>query len=205
MRIEKGFLVGITGNSGCGQTIAAGFIKSSCSGICSLDRTGHRMLERRYVVSELSEKFSRPDFIHLDGEDLRAELRMIVFDDSEALALLNSVLHPRMTRWALQTASILRKRKGIWLLEGALICELGIHEYLDYLIVIRDSEDRCVSRVAIRDMISEDEAGKRWRSQMPIKKKVSLADAVVNNSGRLDNMKRQIRTIFDTMKENLQN
>ena len=196
-----GFLIGITGNSGCGQTTAAKYISNDCSGICSLDQIGHRLLDRQYVISELADVFSRPDFNNMDGKSIRSELRKIVLNDTKAYANLNSVLHPRMIRWVVNSARILRKLKGIWILEGALICELGIHEYLDYLIVIQDSESRCISRVAARDKISLKEAAKRWEVQLPIDKKSAMADGVVNNSGELDNMKQQILTIFHRIKK----
>lgn len=202
---NNGFLVGITGNSGCGQTTAANYISEECSGICSLDLVGHRLLDRQYVISGLSDAFSRPEFNHLDGESTRSELRKIVLNDTKAYAILNSVLHPRMIRWAVNSARILRQLKGIWVLEGALICELGIHELLDYLIVVQDSEKRCISRVAARDNISLEDAAKRWEVQLPIKNKLTMADEVVNNSGELDNLKQQILTIFQRIKKNLLN
>ena len=200
-----GFLIGITGNSGCGQTTAAKYISEECSGICSLDQIGHRLLNRQYVISELSDAFSRPDFNHLDRESIRAELRKIVLNDAKAYAILNSVLHPRMIRWAVHSAKILRKLKGIWVLEGALICELGIHELLDYLIVVQDSKQRSISRVSARDNISLEDAAKRWEVQLPIENKSTIADAVVNNSGELDYMKQQILTIFQCIRKNLLN
>lgn len=200
---NNGYLIGITGNSGCGQTTAAKYIINECSGICSLDHIGHRLLNRKYVISELADAFSRAEFNHLNGESIRAELRKVVLNDTKAYERLNSVLHPRIIRWAVHSARILRKQKGIWVLEGALICELGIHELLDYLIVIQDSEDRCISRVAARDNISLKDAAKRWEMQLPIENKLTFADKVVNNSGGLDSMKQQVLTIFQGIKKNL--
>ncbi len=200
-----GFLIGITGNSGCGQTTAAKYLNEECSGICSLDLVGHRLLNRQYVISELAEAFSRPEFNHLDGESIRTELRKIVLNDTEAYAILNAVLHPRMIGWAVQCAQTLRKLKGIWILEGALICELRINDLLDYLIVVEDSEHRCISRVAARDNISFEDAAKRWKVQLPIENKSKMADAVVDNSGELDNLKQQILTIFRCIKKNIMN
>lgn len=205
MSDTSGFLIGITGNSGCGQTTAAEYLNKECSGLCSLDLVGHRLLNRQYVTSELADAFSRPEFNHLDGKSIRTELRKIVHSYPEAYAVLNAVLHPRMIGWAVQCAQTLRKLKGVWILEGALICELGINDLLDYLIVVEDSEHRCISRVAARDNISYEDAAKRWRVQLPIEYKSRLADAVVINSGELDNLKQQILAIFHRIKKNLMN
>lgn len=205
MSDTAGFLIGITGNSGCGQTTAAEYLNDECAGICSLDMVGHRLLDRHYVISELADAFSRPEFNHMAGKTIRTELRAIVHNDPEAYAVLNAVLHPRMIGWAAQCAQALRKMKGVWILEGALICELGINDLVDFLIVVQDSELRSISRVAARDNISYEDAAERWKVQLPIEYKSRLADAVVINSGEPDYMGQQILTIFQRIRKNLMN
>lgn len=190
-------LVGITGNSGCGQSTAAGFIAEHCSGVCSLDRIGHRILARAYVLRELADDFSRKDFLTMNEAEVRMELGSVVFDDIEKMNVLNSVLHPRMIRWASMTAAVLTGREGTWVLEGALIYELGIDRYLDYLVTVEDTIERSAEHLVIRDNISAEYAFKRWKHQLPIEVKSSRADYIVHNSKDLDYMKQQILTIFE--------
>jgi dephospho-CoA kinase len=194
-------LVGITGNSGCGQSTAAGFIAGRCAGVCSLDRIGHRLLTRAYVLRDLADEFSREDLLTMNEKNVRLELGSVVFDDIEKMNVLNSVLHPRMIRWASMTAAILTGKKGIWVLEGALIYELGIDEYLDYMITVEDTIERSAEHLTIRDNISAEYALKRWKYQFPIHTKSSRADYVVDNSKDLDYMKQQILTIFEEIED----
>ena len=192
-------LVGITGNSGCGQSTAAGFASDMCAGVCSLDEIGHRLLEKRYIVSLLAESLCRNDLRTLRGPDLRKELGRTAFSDAGVLEAINSVLHPRMQGIVRLAASAARKAPGIRVLEGALLIELGLAPLMDRLIVVRDSLERCSARVAARDSVALEETSRRWRSQLPIDDKASMADWVVDNSGSKDDMRTSIVSIFASM------
>jgi len=200
-RSDRTILVGITGNSGCGQTTAAGFASAYCSGVCSLDETGHRLLERQYVLSDLVMRYCMPELSELRGDDLRSVLRDIVFDDPHEMEKLNSVVHPRMKRWAISSAARLRNGadNGIWVLEGALIYELGLDALLDLVIVVSDTPERCARRISVRDGISTGEALKRWSFQMSLAEKEAACDIVITNQGSEDDMGRAIRSIFVRM------
>ncbi len=203
MAPDTGYLVGITGNSGCGQSTAAGFVADQCAGVCSLDGVGHRLLTKRYVLRELADGFSRSSLQAMNEDEIRSELGSMVFDDPQKMAVLNSILHPRMIRWASTSAALMGNSRGIRVLEGALIYELEIDRYLDYIIVIEDTADRCAERLAARDDISEEYALKRWKRQLPINTKVSRADYVVRNSKDPDYMKQQILNIFVDIEKRL--
>ncbi len=203
MNYDSGYLVGITGNSGCGQSTAAGYIADRCEGVCSLDRIGHRLLSKQYVLRDLAAGFSKNSLLTMKENEIRSELRNIVFDEPEMMVILNSVLHPRMVRWASTTAAILESSRGIRILEGALIYELGIDTYLDYMIVIEDTVERSAERLAERDDISTEYALKRWNQQLPVNDKSSRADYVVHNSKDLDYLKQQILNIFEELEGRL--
>lgn len=196
-----GLLLGITGNSGCGQSTAAAFIENRCKGVCSLDRIGHRLLSKDYVLRDMADKFSDIDFLSMSEKEVRSKLGSIVFDDEEKITILNSILHPRMIRWASASSAALGSSSGIRILEGALIYELGIDRYLDCIIVVADKAVRSAERLVLRDGISSDYALKRWAQQFSIDEKISRADYVVNNSGDLNYLRQQILTIFEELED----
>lgn len=193
-------LVGITGNSGSGQSTAAGFAAEVCSGVCSLDAVGHRLLDRTYVISDLAMRLCRPDLLRLRGVALRRELGRSAFSDPALLDAVNAVLHPRMIGWARSAAVTLRTLPGLRVLEGALIIELGIAPLLDRLIVVRDTLERSARRVGLRDGIPEAEVARRWSRQLPLETKAEMADWVVDNLGTQADMRIRILSIFAEMK-----
>ncbi len=199
----RGCTVGITGNSGCGQSTAASYVAEKCEGLCSLDTIGHRLLNKRYVQRDLADRFSNSSMQAMDESEIRSELRSIVFDDPQKMSILNSILHPRMVRWASTSAELMKNTKGIKILEGALIYELEIDRYLDYMIVIEDTAERSAERIAARDDIPAEYALKRWDRQFPIDAKVGRADYVVHNTRDMDYLKQQILTIFGDIEDRL--
>ena len=200
---DRRCFIGITGNSGCGQSTAASFVAEQCAGVCSLDTIGHRLLNKRYVQKDLADGFSNSSMQAMNESEIRSELRSIVFDDPQKMVILNSILHPRMVRWASITAELMKNAKGIKILEGALIYELEIDRYLDYMIVIEDTAERSAERIAARDDIPAEYALKRWNRQFPIDDKVGRADYVVHNTRDMDYMKQQILTIFGDIEDRL--
>jgi dephospho-CoA kinase len=192
-------LVGITGNSGCGQSTAAAFASGFCDGVCSLDVIGHRLLDRSYVASDLALRLCRPDLLRLRGTELRRELGRTAFSDPALMDAVNSVMHPRMLGWARTSAARLRTLRGLWVLEGALIVELGLAPMLDRLIVVRDTIERCAARVTARDGVPETETALRWKMQLPLETKASMADWVIDNAGSKADMRTRIDSIFAGM------
>lgn len=199
----KALLVAITGNSGCGQTTAASFVEGLVSGVCSLDRTGHRMLEKKYVLRELEDIFAFDDIGSMDSKRLRSRLSSLVFSDPAKMEKLNSLVHPRMKGWVGLCSSMLARRDGIWVLEGALIFELGLDHLFDCTVVIRDTLERCADRLESRDGISREMTEKRWKNQMPMEEKVSRGDFVVDNSGDSDYLRGQILSIFAEIRNSM--
>lgn len=203
MNSRKAILVAVTGNSGCGQTTAASFIEGLVNGICSLDRIGHRMLEKDYVLRELEDALGMDDTGRMDGQRLRRRLSALVFSDPGKMEKLNSLVHPRMRGWVELSSSVLLRRSGIWVLEGALIFELGLDELFQHTVVIRDTLERCARRLESRDGISREMTENRWKNQMPIEEKASRGDYVVDNSGDTDYLRGQILSIFAEIRNSL--
>lgn len=196
-------LIGITGNSGCGQTTAASALEGLAEGICSLDELGHRMLEKGFVAKELAGEFGIEEMAGMTPSELRSTLSGMVFDDSDHLHSLNSVLHPRMVRWVRMAARRARDLGGAWVLEGALLFELGLGDLFDRTIVVRDTFERCARRLWTRDGIPPGVTRRRWDSQMGLDRKASMADHVVENGSDPDYLKARMITIFDLTVETM--
>ncbi len=190
-------LVGITGNSGSGQTTAAGAVADMCSGVCSLDEVGHRMLRRSYVATDLAMKLCAPELRRLRGDGLRRWLAGRAFEDPRVMQALRSTVHPRMVRWARASAALLRERcGGVYVLEGALLFELGLDRIMDSVLVVSDTKERCLGRAAARSGTDPSRAARVWEHQMDIAEKARLADAVIENSGERAHLERVSRDIF---------
>jgi len=177
-------LVGLTGCTGSGQSTLACIFSSLGASVCSLDEVGHRLLGRGPVARGLARELGMPEISAMDGMGIRLHLRRRVFDDPALMQALCSVLHPRMRRWASLSASILRGAEGLFVLEGALLLELGLGRLCDAIVTVACETATCVSRIIARDGLDEGRALARLAMQMPLTEKVERSDWVVwNGSG----------------------
>jgi len=193
--------IGITGNSGSGQTTVAEVFERLGARVCSLDETGHRLMERRQVRSALAKSFCRPEFEHFSGAEIRRQLSDSIFLEQELLTLLESVLHPVMIRWAGLCRSVLDDRPGIWVLEGALLFELGLERHADTVILVSDSLNRVQERLIDRDRIDPEIVLARWAHQWSLSRKRHLADIVVDNSGTLEELTEKAERLYISLTE----
>ncbi|MCL1833399.1 MAG: dephospho-CoA kinase [Leptospirales bacterium] len=67
---------------------------------------------------------------------------------------------------------------------------------MDYNIIVTANEDQVLSRGSKRDKISEDEIKERLKHQIPLKEKIKLADYIIDNSGSIEDTKRQVFNLW---------
>ena len=70
----------------------------------------------------------------------------------------------------------------------------------DATVLVYAPEALQIERQIARDGCSRDEALRRMRAQLPIDEKRALADHVIDNSGSLDDTRRQVRELLSTVR-----
>lgn len=119
-----------------------------------------------------------------DGGLDRRKLRDLVFDDKEARARLNAILHPLIAAETRRRAAELASR-GVELAcyEAALLVENGLADAFRPLVVVSLPKAEQRARLAARDGVSLAQADNIIAAQMPLADKVKLADHVIDNAG----------------------
>jgi dephospho-CoA kinase len=106
-----------------------------------------------------------------------------------------------MIRWAGLCRSVLEGSPGIWVLEGALLFELGLDTLVDMVILVSDSLNRVQERLIDRDRISTDVVVARWAHQWPLSRKRDLADIAVDNCGTLEELTEKAERLYISLTE----
>jgi len=125
-------VIGITGNTGSGKTIIAGFFRQWGGYVISADRMGWEVLLDDRVIEKLRGIFG--DGIIKDGKVDRKKLGDIVFEDQEQLLKFNKIVHPTLLLELRET--IKNCKKDIVIVDAALILEWGIKDWFDYIILV---------------------------------------------------------------------
>lgn len=119
-----------------------------------------------------------------DGSLDRARMAALAFGDAAHRATLNAILHPRIGALTAERAAALAAAgEPLACYEAALLVENGLADAFRPLVVVALPESVQVSRAVARDGGTEEQARARIAAQLPLAKKVSLADFVIDSSG----------------------
>jgi dephospho-CoA kinase len=138
-----------------------------------------------------------------DGEINRNMLGDIIFNDPHKKQLLNRIVHPHVNEEVNRQIKQTQKThpNAVVVLDVPLLFEAGMHNNLSEIIVVYIPQDIQIQRLMKRDRISEANALARVQSQMPIEEKKQQATLVIDNSGTIENTRRQTLDIFKRLKD----
>jgi dephospho-CoA kinase len=85
------------------------------------------------------------------------------------------------------------------LYEAALIVETGLQRGFQALVVVSVDPVVQLARLIRRDGLSESEAKARIAAQMPLEKKVAVADFVIDNSGEPDALRERVADVHGSL------
>ncbi|WP_079510007.1 dephospho-CoA kinase [Mesobacillus jeotgali] len=132
-----------------------------------------------------------------DGTINRPALGAIIFNNEEKRLLLNSIVHPAVReRMAEKRQAAEAANEKAVVMDIPLLFESRLTSLVEKIIVVFVDEKTQLQRLMARNDFSEDEALSRIKSQMPLKDKVDLADEIIDNSGSIEQSRRQLMEIL---------
>jgi len=184
-------IIGITGNTGSGKTIIAGFFKQWGGYVISVDRMGWEVLLDGKVIEKLRRIFG--DGIIKDGKVDRKRLGDIVFKDQEQLLRFSKIVHPALLLELKET--IKNCKKDIVIVDAALILEWGIKDWFDYIILV--SSKLSIIRPRLKRLgIPEEVIQGRIKFQMDSGEAKGYADFIIENNGSVKKLRLEARNIW---------
>ncbi|MCM3704759.1 MULTISPECIES: dephospho-CoA kinase [Cytobacillus] len=132
-----------------------------------------------------------------DGSINRAELGSIIFHDEKERQVLNSIVHPAVRkRMTAKKEQAISRNEQLIILDIPLLFESKLQYMCDKTLLVYADEDIQLKRLMQRNQLSENEAMARIQSQMPLRDKKVLADAVIDNNGTIEETEKQLWTIL---------
>ncbi|MDP6484155.1 MAG: dephospho-CoA kinase, partial [Nitrospinota bacterium] len=160
--------VGLTGGIASGKSTVAEMFRRHGAHLIDADRVSRDVVAPgRPALEEIVEAFGR-GVLRPDGALDRAALGAIVFNDDDARARLNAIVHPRIWEEEDRLCAIYEARDpdGIVMIDAAVIIEAGGADRVDLMVVVDVDAEEQLARLVAKGM-SEEEARARIRSQMP--------------------------------------
>jgi len=168
--------------------------------ILDADKVGHQALTPgtrvwQEVVAAFGEEILLPD-----GQVNRKRLGEIVFNDPQALARLNRIMHPHMYEMMAERLEAYR-RQGVpvVVLEAAVLLEAGWTPLVDQVWVTQSSEATVIRRLRERNGLSEAQARARLRAQLSAEQRARQADIIINTDCPLAETEQQVRELWQAV------
>lgn len=189
-------MVGLTGGIGSGKSTVAALLAERGAVVIDADRLAREAVAVgtdgfRAVVDRFG-----PDVIAGDGGLDRKALAGVVFEDPEALADLNGIVHPLVRAAIAAQVAKLAGTDAVVVLEIPLLVESGRSYGASKVIVVDCPEEIAVRRLAEGRGMDEADARRRMAAQVSRAERLAAADVVIDNSGAVDDLGRQVDALW---------
>jgi dephospho-CoA kinase len=192
--------VGLTGGIGSGKSEASRRFVALGAVLVDADQAAHDVvavgtpgLDR--VVAEFG-----PEVLRSDGSLDRERVASIVFTDPDALKRLNAIVHPLVGERMAEIAAA-APSDAILLYDVPLIAENKLAKGFDVVVVVDVPTDVQLDRLVRLRGMSEADAKARMAHQATREQRLAIADLVIDNSGSLEDLDRQVRETWAELQE----
>ncbi len=190
--------IGLTGGIGSGKSAVSDILRDLGAFVIDADVVAHEVYRPgsdgwREVVEAFGSEIAAPS-----GDIDRGKLAAIVFGDAAQLERLNRIVHPRTRDLvAARLGQAEKSGETAAVVEAAILFEAGWEDMFDEVWVVTAPSEIAVRRVAESRGTDAESVRSRMRAQMSNKDRLSRADAAIDNSRSLDDLKARVTKAWD--------
>ncbi|PPC85721.1 MAG: dephospho-CoA kinase [Methylotenera sp.] len=189
------YVVALTGGIGSGKSEAAKIFTELGVPVTDVDVISHQLTAAKQpLVKELEVNFGS-QYITPDGALDRCAMRDLVFKDKNALAKLNAILHPAIYAEAVEQLQQHVDAPYQILVIPLLFESPRYSPHIDRILVIDCDEKTQISRVKARSQLPESQITAIIEAQTSRKKRLTMANDVIENNGNVENLREKILLI----------
>ena len=200
---DNRILLGVTGSIATGKTAVAEMLEALGAKTIDFDVLSRVVVEPgkpayNEIVDYFGNQILRPDKT-LDRE----KLREIVFRDLEKKKKLESFQHPRIDEEFVRRVEQYAGEDPDAIIQAVvpLLIEVNMHPLFDHVLMVYAPEETQKRRLMARDNVSEEMALNMIRSQLSVEEKKGYCDLIVDNSGSLEETRKQAHALWKKLKK----
>ena len=189
-------VIGLTGSFGTGKTFVASIFRSLGATILDADRIAHKVIRKPGPEYARIVKLFGKEILDKKGEIDRGKLGKIVFSNEALLKKLNSIVHPKVIK-VIERSVGNSDKNDVIVIDAPLLVEANLKRLVDRLVVVKCEKRRQIERCQEKFCLTEKEISRRIKSQIPLKKKMKMADLVIDNSRTRSQTREQVRKAWE--------
>jgi dephospho-CoA kinase len=180
-------LIGLTGGIGAGKSTVSAELARRGAVVIDADAITRELQEPGQPVFEAMVAHFGPGIVSADGSLDRAAVAAIVFNDADALAELNAIVHPAVGEELARRMAEVADSDEVVVLDVPLLVESG-REDLGATIVVDTDPEVAVARLVEHRGFTEADARARLASQASRAERLARADLVITNDGSIEDL-----------------
>ena len=200
MPVNKVYVVGLTGGTGCGKSEAARYLASLGAKHVDADAISRACTARGgSAIPEIRRVFGEAVFLP-DGELNRRALHELIFSSVAHKRALEGIIHPLVQRCAMDEIEAAGAQGyRVVVLDVPLLFETGMDVLCDETWTMSVDERTQVQRVCARDGLSEDQARARISAQLPMEERNARANRVINSARPIEKTQAELGQLYQQL------
>lgn len=186
-------LIGLTGGIATGKSTVSAYLERVYQlTVLDADQYAREAVQPGSIVlNRLVERYGTR-ILQSDGQLDRPQLGSLIFRDGRERRWLETQIHPVVESCFQRDLAQLPPTLSPVILSIPLLFEAQLTHWVTEIWVVACTPNQQNDRLRQRNGLSETEAQDRIQAQMPLDKKCALADQVLDNSGSLEALYRQV-------------
>jgi dephospho-CoA kinase len=180
---------------GCGKSTALRYFRDLGAAVIETDAVVRSLLaEDRDLIREVREAFD-DGVLDAEGKIDRRELGRRVFRNSDALARLEALIHPRVRdHWMRE----LKENHPVLIVEIPLLFEKDLADHFTLTICVSSRPEVQHRRLRAKGM-TESQIQYRQQRQLSLEEKMRRADIILYNNGSPDHLREQVERVMQQL------
>ncbi|MCP8617084.1 dephospho-CoA kinase [Salirhabdus salicampi] len=190
-------IIGLTGSIASGKSTVSNMFKQVNIPVIDADIISREVVEPgEKAYEQIVQAFGQQILLE-DGTIDRPKLGKVVFSSEEKRKTLNAIVHPEVRKKMLQLRDhYIKENEKAVVLDIPLLFESKLTHYVEKVLVVYVDEETQLKRLMERDQINKEHALEKIKSQIPVKEKKDMADAVIDNNGTVEQSYEQFINIL---------
>ena len=198
--------IGLTGGIASGKSLVSSMLVDLGAHCIDADQIAHDLMAPGApAYDEVVRSFGH-EILNPDKSVNRAKVAELAFDKRRPrIYELNRILHPGVIERYESWMEDIRRRdpNAIAILEAALVLEAGLRRRFDKIIVVtckpQQRAERWAQRFNLDPETAKAEVNRRMMAQAPDEAKIQAADYVIDNSGSVEETRKQVQKVYDAL------
>jgi dephospho-CoA kinase len=198
--------IGLTGGIASGKSLVSQIFTELGAHTIDADQIAHELMRPGEPVYEQVVQSFGNEILNPDKTVNRAKVAELAFDKRRPrIYELNRIMHPEVIQRYESWMEDIRQREpdAIVILEAALVLEAGLRRRFDRIVVVtckpQQRAERWAQRFNLDLETAKVEVTRRIMAQAPDEAKIQAADYVIDNSGSVEETRKQVQKVYDAL------